>query len=93
MPPGGHVQHSNIRAVLDPRTAQPVQIARPQSCVNAAILAWFHRHIDRIGDADDLQRGSVQFRAGHLNLDNDESNPDASGGSRDRVLTRLELQG
>ena len=27
---------------------------------------------------NDLQRGSVQFRAGHLNL-NDESNPDASG--------------
>jgi hypothetical protein len=40
-----------------------------------------------------LQRGSVQFRAGHRNLGNDESNPDASGGSRDRVLIRLELQG
>ena len=48
-----------------------VQIARPQSFVNAAILAWFHRHIERIGDANDLQRGSVQFRAGHLNLGND----------------------
>ena len=60
--------------------------------MGAAVIARIDSDVERIGNADHLQWSSVQFRAGHFNLDGYKSNLDAKTVARDRVLVVLELQ-